>query len=62
MYVCPVCSREYNDSDSVVKHYLKCWKEHNPHQKSKSAPHSQDITTREVNEDVMNLFSLFQKR
>lgn len=61
MYICPVCSREFSDSDNVVKHYLKCWKEHNPHQKSKSAPQSPEIFTRKVDENAINFFNLLQK-
>ena len=61
MYICPVCSREFSEENVVVKHYLKCWKEHNPHQKSKSAPRSEDINTREVSDDVANLFNLLQR-
>lgn len=61
MYICPTCNREFPTEEGVVKHYLKCWKEKNPQQKSKPAPHSADRNTREVNEDVMNLFNSFQK-
>ena len=61
MYICPVCNREFSDSDIVVKHYLKCWKEHNPHQKSKSAPRSLDSFTRKVNDDAVNFFNSLQK-
>ena len=62
MYICPTCKREFPTENDVVKHYLKCWKEKNPCHKSKSAPRSEDVNTREVNNDVMNFFSSFQKR
>ena len=61
MYICPTCNKEFNTEETVVKHFLKCWKDKNPCHKSKSAPRSKDINTREVNEDVMNFFNSFQK-
>ena len=61
MYICPTCSKEFNTEETVVKHFLKCWKDKNPYHQSKSAPRSKDINTREVNEDVMNFFNSFQK-
>ena len=62
MYICPTCNREFPTEEIVVKHYLKCWKEKNPSQKSKPAPRSAEISTREVNEDVMKLFNSLQER
>jgi hypothetical protein len=61
MYICPTCCKEFEKEEVLVKHFLKCWKEKNPCHKSKSAPRSEDINTREVNEDVMNFFASFQK-
>jgi hypothetical protein len=61
MYICPVCNKEIEKEDDAVKHFLRCWKEKNPHHKSKSAPYSEDINTREVSDDVMNFFNSFGK-
>jgi len=56
IYICPTCSKEFKTKGEVTAHFLKCWKEQNPHHKSKSAPRSEDITTIEVNEDIMAFF------
>lgn len=61
MYICPVCNKEIEKEDDAVKHLLRCWKEKNPHIKSKPAPCSEDINTREVSDDVMNFFNSFGK-
>ena len=61
MYMCPTCNKPFDKEENLVKHMFKCWKEKNPCHKSKSAPRSEDINTREVNEDVMNFFASFQK-
>ena len=29
MYICPVCRKEFDVEEVLVKHYLKCWKEKN---------------------------------
>ena len=62
MYICPTCNKEIEKEDDAVKHFLRCWKEKNPHIKSKPAPCSEDINTREVSDDVMNFFNSFGKR
>lgn len=62
MHICPVCNKEFSSEEAVVKHYLKCWKEHNPYHKSKAAPRSEPITTRIVNAEVANFFSAFQQK
>ena len=62
MYICPTCCKEFEKEEVLVKHFLKCWKDKNPNHHSKSAPRSEDINTREVNEDVMNFFISLQKR
>ena len=62
MYICPTCRKEFEKEEVLVKHFLKCWKDKNPNHHPKSAPHSEDINTREVNEDVMNFFASLQKR
>ena len=61
MYICPTCCKEFEKEEILVKHFLKCWKDKYPCHKSKSAPRSEDINTREVNDDVMNFFASFQK-
>lgn len=59
MYICPVCSKQFDNEDALVRHYARCWKEKNPTHKSKLAPRSEDINTRKVNDDVMNFFNSF---
>ena len=60
MYICPVCKRQFKEEQVLVKHYLSCWKKENPHLRSKPAPRSEDINTREVNEDIENFFNSFK--
>ena len=59
MYICPICNREYEQEKFIVKHLAKCWKEEHPFQQSKSAPQSADISTREVDNDIMDFFNSF---
>ena len=54
--------KEFEKEEVLVKHFLKCWKEKNPNYHSKSAPRSEDINTREINDDIMNFFASLQKR
>ena len=56
MYICPTCNKQFDTEELITKHSLKCWREHNPNHKSKSAPHSEDIVHREINDDVLNFF------
>ena len=60
MYICPVCNKQFKEEDILVKHYLSCWKKENPHLRSKPAPKSEDINTREVNKEVEDFFNLFK--
>ena len=60
MYICPVCNQQFKEAQVLVKHYLSCWKKENPHLRSKPAPRSEDINTREVNEDIENFFNSFK--
>ena len=60
MYICPVCNRQFKEEQVLVKHYLSCWKKENPHLRSKPAPRSEDINTREVNEDIENFFNFLK--
>ena len=34
MYICPTCQKQFDNSEDVAKHSLKCWREHNPNHKS----------------------------
>ena len=61
IYICPTCGKEYTSEQDVSKHFLKCWKDNNPHHKSKSAPRSADIHTSTVNDDVAQFFKSFGK-
>lgn len=60
MYICPTCGKGFETEEALTKHYLKCWKEKNPNHKSKSAPRSEDINTREVSNDIANFFNSFK--
>lgn len=60
MYFCPTCGKQFDTVDTLVAHYVKCWKEQNPNHKSKPAPRSEDINTVEVSNDILNFFSSFQ--
>ena len=60
MYICSVCNQQFKEEQVLVKHYLSCWKKENPHLRSKPAPRSEDINTREVNEDIENFFNSFK--
>ena len=60
MYICLVCNQQFKEEQVLVKHYLSCWKKENPHLRSKPAPRSEDINTREVNEDIENFFNSFK--
>ena len=61
IYICPTCGKELGNEEEVATHFLKCWKEQNPHHKSKPAPRSEDIVTTEVNEDIMEFFTTLQE-
>ena len=60
MYICPICNKSFTSEEIIVKHMLKCWKEKHPYAKSKPAPRSEDINTREINDDIMNFFNSFK--
>ena len=59
MYICPTCSKEFPTESEIVKHFLTCWKEHNPSHKSKPAPHTESTTT-QMNSDVMEFFAKYE--
>lgn len=60
MLICPTCGRQFDTEDTLVKHYMWCWKERNPNYKSKPAPRSEDINTREDNQDILDFFNSFK--
>ena len=59
MFICPTCGKQFETEDLLVKHFLKCWKDKNPNHKSKPAPRSEDINTREDNQEILNFFNSF---
>ena len=60
MYICPTCNKPFDKEDVLVKHMSRCWKERNPHLRSNPAPRSEDINTREVNNEIMDFFNSFK--
>lgn len=62
MYICPTCGKKVELEADMQKHYLSCWKEKNPYHPSKAAPRSEDVTAREISEDIANFFNSFNKR
>lgn len=61
MFICPTCAKEFNTEDVIQKHFLACWKEQHPYHKSKPAPRSENIITREISNDVINFFNSLNK-
>lgn len=61
MYICPTCGAEFSTEEKIQKHFLSCWKEHHPYHKSKDAPRSEDINTREINGEMAEFFGSFGK-
>lgn len=61
MYICPVCKGEYATEPLIQKHFLSCWKERHPNVKSKPAPRSEDIVTREVSNETLDFFNSFRR-
>lgn len=60
-YICPICNKEFLKEEEISKHFLKCWKNSNPHHKSKDAPHSEDIITSEMNNDMADFFASLER-
>ena len=60
MFICPTCGKSYEKEEHLTKHYLKCWKELHPYHKSKPAPRSEDINTREDSDEILNFFNSFK--
>lgn len=61
MYICPTCKKGFEKEENLTKHFLSCWKEQHPFHVSKSAPRSESIETRQVNEDIMDFFNSFKE-
>lgn len=59
MYICPTCGAAFAAETAITKHFLSCWKEKHPNHRSKDAPRSENIITREDNEDILNFFNSF---
>lgn len=59
MYICPTCNKEFDSKDLMAKHILSCWKNEHPYHRSKEAPHSEDLETREVSDDILGFFNSF---
>lgn len=45
MYICSSCGGAFLTENSMLEHYMKCWKDKNPGHTSKPAPRSQDTET-----------------
>ena len=60
MFVCSICSKQFESKDEIKKHFLRCWKEQHPYHKSKSAPRSEDVNTREDSQEILNFFGSFK--
>lgn len=56
MFVCPTCNKEFEKKEQIRKHFLQCRCEQHPYHKSKDAPRSKDIVTREVSNDIADFF------
>ena len=56
MFVCPTCGEEFKYEQNIQKHFLQCWQSKHPYHQSKSAPRSENIVTREVNNDIAQFF------
>ena len=60
MFVCSTCGKQFDTKDALTNHFMKCWKEQHPYHKSKPAPRSEDINTREDNQEILNFFQSFK--
>lgn len=61
MYICPTCGKGYKTEEAVAKCMLACWRKANPNHKPKPVHQSEDVYTREVNQDIVDFFSSLQK-
>ena len=62
MYICPTCQGAFPTEEHIRRHMLRCWYLHNPNYKSKPAPRSEDIITREVDNNITDFFNNIAKR
>ena len=60
MFVCSTCGKQFETKEALTNHFMKCWKEKHPYHKSKPAPRSEDINTREDNQDILDFFNSFK--
>ena len=60
MYICPTCGKQFENDNILTKHFLACWKEQHPYHKSKPAPRSEDINTREISVEIEDFFASFK--
>lgn len=60
MFFCPTCQKEFIEEEKLVKHMSKCWREKNPSHKSKPAPRSEDIVSKQINDDIIAFFNSFK--
>lgn len=56
MYICPICGKRFLEESSIKHHFLSCWNEENPYHISKPALQGKNIETRQISEDIANLF------
>lgn len=61
MFICPTCNKKCATKEEIKKHSMACWRKANPHYKSKSAPQGETITTKEVDNDILNFFNSFKR-
>lgn len=61
MFICPTCEKGFSTEQEVVKHYLSCWKKHNPVHKPTAAPRKEDIEIRDVDENTLNFFASLER-
>ena len=60
MYICPTCEKQFRTEEILTKHFLKCWKDKNPNHRSKAAPRSEDINTKEITSEISDFFNSFK--
>ena len=60
MYICPTCEKQFRTEEILTKHLLKCWKDKNPNHRSKAAPRSEDINTKEITSEISDFFNSFK--
>ena len=56
MYICPTCGCEFETEARIQAHFIKCWHEQHPNHISKEAPHSENIETRKISNEMEDFF------